>query len=44
MINENLIKHANPEPWQQFRDQELWTLEVNDVMEANLENLKAVYR
>ena len=31
-------------PWQEFRDERLWTLEVNDVMEANIEGLKKVSR
>ena len=30
--------------WQEFREQKLWTLEVNDVLEANLEGLKKVYK
>ena len=31
------------EPWQGFRDNELWTIDVNDILEANLENLKKIY-
>ena len=26
-------------PWQEFRDEELWTIEVNDVLDANLEGI-----
>eukprot|EP00351_Strombidinopsis_sp_SopsisLIS2011_P000241 CAMPEP_0116885694 /NCGR_PEP_ID=MMETSP0463-20121206/19214_1 /TAXON_ID=181622 /ORGANISM="Strombidinopsis sp, Strain SopsisLIS2011" /LENGTH=116 /DNA_ID=CAMNT_0004544711 /DNA_START=480 /DNA_END=830 /DNA_ORIENTATION=+ len=26
-------------PWQDFRDKELWTLEINDVLHANLSGL-----
>ena len=34
---------ANPEPWQEFRDELLWSIDVNDVLEVNLEGLKKVY-
>ena len=44
LIQENLIKNANPDPWNQFRQEDLWTLEVVDVFDANLENLKKVYQ
>lgn len=30
-------------PWQEFRDKHLWTVDVNDVLEANLEGLRKVY-
>lgn len=30
-------------PWQDFRDQHLWTFEVNDILEANLKGLKRLY-
>ena len=36
-------KNFTPEPWQSFRDDQLYCLEVNDVFEANLTNLKKVY-
>ena len=29
--------------WQTFRDRRLWTLEVNDLMEANLSSLQKLY-
>jgi hypothetical protein len=31
-------------PWQLFRDTELWTLEVNDLLEANLSGLDKLYK
>lgn len=43
LIAEKLIPLAQPEPWQAFRDNQLWTIEVNDILEANLENLKKIY-
>ena len=36
MINEKIIPFAQPEPWQGFRDEQLWCIEVNDILEANL--------
>jgi hypothetical protein len=29
--------------WQEFRDKELWTNDVNDVLKENLESIKKVY-
>ena len=43
LLDEFIFPLANPEPWQEFRDELLWTLDVNDVLEANLEGLKKVY-
>ena len=43
LLKEHIIPYAKPERWQAFRDEELWTLDVNDVFEANLEGLKKVY-
>ena len=42
---EKLIPYlVQKHPWQEFRDEKLWTLEVNDVMEANIEGLKKVIK
>ena len=30
--------------WQEFRDTELWTLEVDDLLKANLAGMEALYR
>jgi len=43
LLEEHIFPHANPEPWQEFRDELLWTIDVNDVLEVNLEGLKKVY-
>ena len=32
-----------PEPWQEFRDEHLWKIEVCDVYEANMNQIKKVY-
>ena len=42
LINDHILPYSNPGQWQEFRDKTLWTLEVNDLFEANLENLKKV--
>ena len=39
VVDQYIRKHVIPLPWQSFRDEELWTIEVNDVMEANLDGL-----
>ena len=44
LITECIIPGFSPEPWQEFRDKELWTIDVNDLLEANLENLTKIYR
>ena len=31
------------EPWQEFRNKQLWTVEINDMLSANLSKLHAVY-
>jgi hypothetical protein len=30
--------------WQEFRDSELWTLEVDDLLKANLPGIEALYK
>ena len=44
LIKENVYANYKAHPWQEFRDEELWTVEVNDVFEANLEGVKKVYQ
>jgi hypothetical protein len=44
MIVEKILPHAQPDPWQGFRDEQLWCIDVNDILEANLENLKKIYQ
>lgn len=43
LLNENIFPNALPDRWQEFRDEELWTMDVNDILEANLDGLKKVY-
>lgn len=43
LLEEHIFPNANPDPWQEFRDELLWTIDVNDVLEVNLEGLKKVY-
>lgn len=35
MLSECVIPSFVPEPWQEFREKELWTMDVKDVFEAN---------
>ena len=44
LLNEHIIPFMKVEPWQEFRDADLWTLEVNDILDSNLENLKRIYK
>ena len=44
LLTECIIPNFTAEPWQEFRDKELWTIDVNDLLEANLENLTKIYR
>ena len=43
LLHECVFAHYVPEPWQGFRDEHLWTLEVDDIFKANEENLKIVF-
>jgi hypothetical protein len=43
LLEEHIFPFANPDPWQEFRDDLLWTIDVNDVLEANLEGIKKIY-
>ena len=38
-----MLPNFHPEPWQEWRDKELWTMDVNDIFESNLDNLKRIY-
>ena len=39
LITECLLPNFHPEPWQEWRDKVLWTMDVNDILESNLTNL-----
>ena len=43
LISECILPNFAPEPWQEFRDDQLWTMDVNDIFEANLGHLKTIY-
>jgi len=43
LLEEHVLPLANPEPWQEWRDEFLWTIDVNDVLETNLEGCKKMY-
>ena len=43
LINDHVLPFSNPGPWQEFRDKILWTIDVNDLFHANLENLKKIH-
>lgn len=43
LIIEKLKPNLLPAPWQSFRDEELWTREVNLVYYDNAEGLRAVF-
>lgn len=42
-VEENLMVFFNISRWQEWRERELWTLDVNDILNANLEALKKIY-
>ena len=45
IIEDFIIKNFHPtEPWQEFRDKELWTLDVHDLFKANTQRLEVIYR
>lgn len=45
MLIENFVKvNFMPLDWQGFRDAELWTIEVNDVLEANIEGIQKMHK
>ena len=44
LFNDFLMNYPKPQSWQQWRDDHLWTLDVNDVFEANLDKLKTIYQ
>eukprot|EP00349_Pseudokeronopsis_sp_Brazil_P006027 CAMPEP_0202967230 /NCGR_PEP_ID=MMETSP1396-20130829/12024_1 /ASSEMBLY_ACC=CAM_ASM_000872 /TAXON_ID= /ORGANISM="Pseudokeronopsis sp., Strain Brazil" /LENGTH=291 /DNA_ID=CAMNT_0049692037 /DNA_START=293 /DNA_END=1165 /DNA_ORIENTATION=+ len=43
LLSTNIFPAVQPAPWQEWREQELWTIDVNDLLEANLEGLKKVF-
>ena len=43
MLLESMIKKYETKPWQEFRDEELWTHEVDRVFKANLVSIQKVH-
>jgi len=43
LIREHIKKYDVPEDWQGFRDAELWTIQINDIMEPNIPGLRHIY-
>ena len=44
IIEDDLQVFFNINKWQEWRETQLWTLEVNDVFEANLDGLKKIFK
>ena len=44
LLDEHVLKMGEKGEWQEFRDKQLWTCEVNDVFESNLDLLKKIYQ
>ena len=44
LLHECIFPNFHPDPWQEFRDEHLWTLDVNDIFEVNLDNLFRIYK
>ena len=42
VINDYIKPNVEPLPWQSFRDEELWTIEVNDVFDCNLDGISKI--
>ena len=43
LLDECVFANDHREQWQEFRDEQLWTLEVDDLLRTNEDNLKFVY-
>eukprot|EP00347_Sterkiella_histriomuscorum_P012154 403369687 len=43
LLENHVLPHCQGLKWQEFRDEELWCLEVNDTLEANIEGLKKLF-
>jgi hypothetical protein len=44
LIEEHIIEHEKGEQWADFREEKLWTLDVNDVFEKNLDGIKILHK
>ena len=43
MFLDYILANFTPEPWQEFRDEHLWSMAVCDIYEANINQLKEIY-
>lgn len=43
LIDEHVIPYGEPHQWQEYREQTIWTLDVNDVLLMNLDTLRTIY-
>lgn len=43
LFNDHVLPFMSHIKWDEFRTEKLWTIEVNDIFSANLENLKKIY-
>lgn len=43
VLNKFIKKNYNPQSWQGFRTNELWTIDVNDVFDVNLEGVHKLH-
>jgi hypothetical protein len=43
IIKEYIVPNYDWVPWQEWRDLELWTLEVNDMFYANLDHIRRIW-
>ena len=44
IIEEDFFQFFSISKWQDFREKELWSLDVNDILNANLDALKKIYK
>ena len=44
LTEKNVIPYSQYKELQDWRDSQLWTIEVNDILHINQDNIKAVYK
>jgi len=42
LIDKNLKPYSQHEEWQKWRSEKFWTIDIHDVLDANLDNLKKI--
>lgn len=43
LLDNHILPQCSNIKWQEFRDDELWCLEINDTLEVNIDGLKKVF-